>query len=267
MASVERVAFLVSKMGLLFYSKSPYQKLFKFACTLRKCQKWRASPAQNRKITRCLKVNLRCEGFNWNPEILSFSKGILNRNQSKWLVESIEVDWSNQSKWLVESIEPDRSQSKWLIKRLKSIEPNRRFTFFSNFDWFWLFDRSLRLSSINSTDHFDWVRLSSIDSIDNRFDWQSNSIVFDWHRPANLWKFKTWRLYFFSPKNLEIQAKTVRFLFLINFSPKTPKHLQKVTSFPASFLIRHHPPSTISIKTQIVGIKTWLWEYYSKLSP
>ena len=109
--------------------------------------------------------------INCPNEMVSFTSSKMNlviRNQLNLLIESTEM---------IGQINRTRSKSIEVIDR--TIEVNRtqsKIYIFSNFDWFRLFDRSIRLF-----DRFDRsIRSSSIEF--DRFDQQSNSIVFDWQR-------------------------------------------------------------------------------------
>ena len=70
------------------------------------------------------------------------------------MIGRINQTWSKTIEVIDQTIKVNQTQSKIFI--------------FSNFDLFPLFDQSLLLSLIDSTDHFDQVRLSLINSIVNQ---------------------------------------------------------------------------------------------------
>ena len=97
--------------------------------------------------------------YSWITHLRKFKSGsiaVIDRSRSKF----------NRSQ--SNPIEVNRSQSKWSIESIEVNQPRKKCKSSSGFDWF---DQSLRLASIVSTNHFDRLRLTTNDSTIEFFDW------------------------------------------------------------------------------------------------
>ena len=114
-------------------------------------------------------------------------------NQSKWLVESIEmIGLINRNDWLNQSNLIKFNRSDWLDYRTQS-NPIEDLHFFQLllisivYRSIQLFDWSLRLSLIDLTNQFDRVRLSLIDSMTSPGLWKSLRVLPHIDNCSQLW--------------------------------------------------------------------------------